>query len=247
MKIVITESQLKRLFKEDIPKPIKTGGKWLNEPMDNRATKPGEKWFHEPKNFCLKNHRPPLQVDGVVARLTLPDGVSYMSFEEGGLFTYVPKPYNPEAHMYNDAFLKRTGKWRCNTDTGKIQTKIDWEATKNRIAVFNGEPVNMNTQNKIPQAKTMNDVKNGKGFIIYKMQGEHVRELQKKLIELDYNLGPRGADGVFGEFTFNAIEKFQMDNNIVPKNNIYGNFGKITYEKLSKVLQNKGLEPIKSK
>ena len=231
MKIVLTESQFKRLFKED----------------KNTNIKSGEKWFYEPQNYCLRNHKPPLELSGGSAKYIFPDGVSYITYEDNGKFYYSPKPENPAAIMYNRTFLDKVGNWWCNTNTGQIEIKVDLEVTKRKIAVFNGTQVSTSsTGNKIPKANTMDDVKNGKGYIIFNMQGKHVKELQKKLMELDYDLGPKEDDGIFGKFTKEAVEQFQKDYNILPKNNIYGNFGKITYGKLSKVLEDSGLEPIKS-
>jgi len=231
MKIVLTESQLKRLFKED----------------KNTNIKEGEKWFYKPENYCLRNHKPPLELSGGSAKYIFKDGVSYIAYEDDGKFYYSPKPENPRAFRYNRTFLDKEGNWWCNKNTGQIDRKVDDVIQKRKIDMFNSTSTSTtNTGNKIPQAKTMDDVKNGKGFIIHKMQGEHVKELQKKLSELDYDLGPKKIDGIFGTFTKDAVEQFQKDHNIVPKNNIYGNFGKITYEKLSKVLQSRGFEPIES-
>lgn len=88
----------------------------------------------------------------------------------------------------------------------------------------------------ITQAKTMEDVKNGVGYIIKGMRGPVVKELQKMLLALKYNLGTSKDDSIFGAATEDAVEKFQKDTNIKPKNDIYGIFGKITYEKMMKKL-----------
>lgn len=45
---------------------------------------------------------------------------------------------------------------------------------------------------------------------------EEVRRVQARLIELGYNLGPSGADGIRGPITIAAIEQFQSDNDLVP-------------------------------
>lgn len=44
--------------------------------------------------------------------------------------------------------------------------------------------------------------------------GSKVKELQKKLIALGYNCGNTGADGSFGEGTYNAVIAFQRANNL---------------------------------
>jgi hypothetical protein len=219
MKIVLTESQLKRLFKED----------------KNTNIKPGEQWFYEPQNFCLRNHNPKLKLDGTTATHTFSDGVSRIAYEQDGKYSYVPKPQNSEAYRYNYAFLDKEGNWWCNKNTGQIDRKVDLEATKRKIDAFNGIPTSTpNTRNKIPQAKTMDDVKNNRGYIIKGMRGPIVKELQKMLIDLGYDLGPQKDDGIFGESTENAVKEFQKDSGIKPKNNVYGIFGKITYEKMMK-------------
>ena len=45
-------------------------------------------------------------------------------------------------------------------------------------------------------------------------RGETVMELQQKLIEAGYDVGPDGADGDFGMNTEKAVIKFQTDNNL---------------------------------
>jgi hypothetical protein len=219
MKIVLTESQLKRLFKED----------------KNTNIKEGEKWFYKPENYCLRNHKPPLELSGGSAKYIFNDGVSYIAYEDGGRFYYSPKPENPRAFRYNHAFLDKEGNWWCNNNTGQIDRKVDLEATKRKISSFNSNQISTsNTGNKIPKANTMDDVKNNRGYIIKGMRGPIVKELQKMLIDLGYDLGPQKDDGIFGESTENAVEKFQKDSGVKPKNGVYGIFGKITYDKMMK-------------
>lgn len=45
-------------------------------------------------------------------------------------------------------------------------------------------------------------------------KGNKVKELQSRLIALGYNLGPSGADGDFGQATYDAVIRFQADNNL---------------------------------
>jgi N-acetylmuramoyl-L-alanine amidase len=78
----------------------------------------------------------------------------------------------------------------------------------------------------------MDDVKNNTGYIIKGMRGPIVKELQKMLINLGYDLGSQKDDGIFGDTTKNAVETFQKDSGIKPKNDVYGIFGKITYDKI---------------
>lgn len=45
-------------------------------------------------------------------------------------------------------------------------------------------------------------------------RGDSVRDLQSKLMNLGYNVGSYGADGVFGNATAEAVKKFQIDNGL---------------------------------
>lgn len=42
-------------------------------------------------------------------------------------------------------------------------------------------------------------------------QGESVRKVQQALIDLGYDLGPTGADGIYGDLTWNAVKQFKSD------------------------------------
>ena len=46
------------------------------------------------------------------------------------------------------------------------------------------------------------------------MQGEDVKAMQEMLIQLGYDLGPKGADGIFGDKTQGAVKAFQYANGI---------------------------------
>jgi hypothetical protein len=41
--------------------------------------------------------------------------------------------------------------------------------------------------------------------------GESVKKVQKALIDLGYYLGPPGADGIYGDFTWNAVRQFKKN------------------------------------
>lgn len=58
--------------------------------------------------------------------------------------------------------------------------------------------------------------------------GDNVKNLQKLLIQLGYNLGKGGADGIFGEATKQAVMDFQKKKNLV----VDGLAGKITLDAL---------------
>lgn len=59
-------------------------------------------------------------------------------------------------------------------------------------------------------------------------RGNITKLLQEKLINLGYNLGQYGADGVFGAATYNAVVKFQKANGLTPD----GIVGTNTWRKL---------------
>lgn len=54
------------------------------------------------------------------------------------------------------------------------------------------------------------------------MKGADVKAVQEKLIDLGYNIGTSGADGIFGAATEDAVAKFQEDQDIDPIDGIVG-------------------------
>nr|WP_246422085.1 peptidoglycan-binding domain-containing protein [Nocardiopsis mwathae] len=53
-------------------------------------------------------------------------------------------------------------------------------------------------------------------------QGTEVRDLQRELQDLGYDIGPAGADGDFGNGTYFAVKKFQAKYGISPDDGIPG-------------------------
>lgn len=66
-------------------------------------------------------------------------------------------------------------------------------------------------------------------------KGESVVDLQKKLIELGYSVGPDGADGDFGNNTEKAVRDFQTDYKL----SIDGEVGNETWTKLNELIEQK--------
>lgn len=63
-------------------------------------------------------------------------------------------------------------------------------------------------------------------------KGEEVRELQENLIKLGYDLGKWGADGDFGNATYEAVKKLQKDHGLEDD----GIVGKQTYALIDRLL-----------
>lgn len=64
------------------------------------------------------------------------------------------------------------------------------------------------------------------------MEGDDVKELQKCLIELDYDCGKWGADGDFGDATELAVRAFQKDHKLT----VDGDFGPKSFAALEEAL-----------
>ena len=62
-------------------------------------------------------------------------------------------------------------------------------------------------------------------------KGETVKEMQKRLIALGYDVGADGADGDFGENTEKALKRYQRDNNLLE----FGYMGPETFQLLKQV------------
>ncbi|GAB6266029.1 MAG: hypothetical protein STSR0001_14750 [Methanothrix sp.] len=45
-------------------------------------------------------------------------------------------------------------------------------------------------------------------------QGDSVARVQQALIDLGYDLGPAGADGIYGDLTWNAVKQFKADQSL---------------------------------
>ena len=70
-----------------------------------------------------------------------------------------------------------------------------------------------------------------KGLLLFEQQQSYidfVKEAQRKLMELGYDLGPRKDDGIIGRMTRKALSDFQLKNG----GNGKGNLGPFTAKKL---------------
>ena len=64
-------------------------------------------------------------------------------------------------------------------------------------------------------------------------KGEVVKWYQRGLVELGYDIGKTGADGIFGAETLSATRAFQSDHGLTPD----GKAGKLTLTKLKELLE----------
>lgn len=82
-----------------------------------------------------------------------------------------------------------------------------------------------------PVTETKSNVQKAKEYV-----GDRCRELQEKLIVLGYNCGGYGADGIFGQGTYNSLIQFQKDN---PPLAVDGFGGTSTFTKLDELIDKK--------
>ena len=208
----------------------------LNE-RNNPTGKRGEEWFYKPFNNCIRNlqsREPNMKLEGENACYERVNGdrvclvARFSGNEKGG---YVLTPSFVMKYIKNGTPIGPIGlykyivygEWWC--ESGKKEPIIDLTKTiehRKRMAdkekneknqtnkeYFDGVTKNTNTSSLIPQAKTMDDVKNKKGYIIKGMRGPMVKELQQMLINLGYDLGPTKDDSIVGDKTFDAVVDFQ--------------------------------------
>lgn len=189
----------------------------------------GEDWFYE--NPCIKKQFPNVKLDGAVAQYEASNRLWTM--EQNGLLVITIKPEN--SGQNRDGDVQRYGKWWCDPTTKKFQ----WEINPDGKPIVPTTKTNTTTQKPIPQAKTMDDVINKRGYIIKGMRGPVVKELQQMLMNLGYDLGPSKDDSIFGGKTFDAVVDFQKKSLIKPKNNQFGIFGSLTLSEMNKKLTQK--------
>ena len=73
-------------------------------------------------------------------------------------------------------------------------------------------------------------IEQSKNFI-----GNRAKDIQAKLMSLGYDLGSWGANGIWGEYSYNALLKFQKDNGLNPDEYC----GPATTAKLNELYENK--------
>lgn len=96
---------------------------------------------------------------------------------------------------------------------------VQWISTGNTsIEVDHNKPVYVAT------------IEQSKNFI-----GNRAKDVQVKLISLGYDLGKWGANGIWGEYSYNALIKFQKANDLNPD----GYCGPATTAKLNELYKNK--------
>lgn len=131
------------------------------------------------------------------------------------LTKYLMNKYNvPVSNVvrHYDASRKICPNWSANS----------WLRWNNFKAKLSG-----NTTVQPPTQPTVNPVQEAKDFV-----GSRCLELQTKLIALGYDCGGYGADGKFGQGTYNSLIKFQRDHGLVAD----GLAGSNTFNKLNALL-----------
>ncbi|WP_243124848.1 N-acetylmuramoyl-L-alanine amidase [Clostridium cuniculi] len=81
-----------------------------------------------------------------------------------------------------------------------------------------------------PVTETKSDIQKAKEYV-----GDRCKELQEKLIKCGYNCGGYGADGKFGQGTYDSLIQFQKDNGLVAD----GLAGVKTFAKLDELIAKK--------
>ena len=87
----------------------------------------------------------------------------------------------------------------------------------------------------VPISSTTTQTSSSTGYIPILRKGstgKHVEDLQKSLLKLGYDVGSYGADGDFGDDTYDAVVKFQEDHNLLKD----GEVGPNTYEAITNAL-----------
>lgn len=85
-----------------------------------------------------------------------------------------------------------------------------------------------------PVTETKSNVEKAKEYV-----GDRCKELQEKLIKCGYNCGGYGADGKFGQGTYDSLVQFQKDNGLVAD----GLAGAKTFAKLDELIAKKNSNP----
>lgn len=73
---------------------------------------------------------------------------------------------------------------------------------------------NCKASSNFSDSPSLDKVKSGSEVIRIGHKGEEVEEIQQKLYDKGYDLGPCGVDGLFGNRTKKALEKYQEDNSM---------------------------------
>lgn len=87
--------------------------------------------------------------------------------------------------------------------------------------------------NKYTESPTLDEIKNGSKVIRIGHMGDEVKKIQSKLVELGYDLGRCGVDGLFGPKTKKAIESLQEKLKLT----ISSSIDKDTLDKISKPIE----------
>ncbi|MCD3195720.1 bacteriocin [Clostridium botulinum C] len=94
-------------------------------------------------------------------------------------------------------------------DTKKAVSKFQLENNINNTGEVDLQTKRAIIEEPVLLKRSKRSLKSNGNLIRRGDRGSNVEGLQKKLISLGYNCGKYGADGVFGEGTYNAVKAFQ--------------------------------------
>lgn len=109
------------------------------------------------------------------------------------------------------------------------------DVRKDVLTIMNNSTTTTQTPTATPSQPVTTQRNLKKGY-----KGADVKQLQKNLIALGYGVGPSGADGDFGNNTYNAVLRFQKDHNLTRD----GIVGPQTRNAIETALKNKNNTPM---
>lgn len=166
-------------------------------------------------------------------------------YKDNGAFFSYPQP-GDQAFFYNSGGINHTGivetvngsgqNWTsCTCIEGNTSDQVarrTYQRGNSAVAGFGRPKWSVVTNNNQDIEEEITPMQPVIGILRYGQRSEEVRELQKQLIKLGYDLGPDGADGDFGRKTRDAVKSFQNDHGLVKD----GEVGELTRAAIKKAL-----------
>ena len=166
-------------------------------------------------------------------------------YKDNGAFFSYPQP-GDQAFFYNSGGINHTGivetvngsgqNWTsCTCIEGNTSDQVarrTYSRGSSAVAGFGRPKWSVVTNNNQDTEEEIVPMQPVIGVLRYGQKSEEVRELQKQLIKLGYDLGPDGADGDFGRKTRDAVKDFQGEHGLVKD----GEVGELTRAAIKKAL-----------